>query len=108
MNRLTLEHRSVWDDEDLNDEPEEIQPVDRSRNLTPHTMEWTEEVYERLCALCADWRNTVPLTAGSIVAHSAPNVHLDIYLMTAMTDEGLEELRNNLAWDDEIYGDGES
>uniref|UniRef100_A0A0W0FJS4 Uncharacterized protein n=1 Tax=Moniliophthora roreri TaxID=221103 RepID=A0A0W0FJS4_MONRR len=65
-------------------------------------MEQTEEVYERLCALCADWRNTVPLTAGSIVAHSAPNVHLDIYLVTATTDE------DDLAWDDEVYGDGES
>uniref|UniRef100_A0A0W0GEM0 Uncharacterized protein n=1 Tax=Moniliophthora roreri TaxID=221103 RepID=A0A0W0GEM0_MONRR len=56
-------------------------------------MEWTEEVYERLCALCASWRSTAPLTAGSIVARSAPNVHLDIYLVTVMTNEGLEELR---------------
>ncbi|ESK83088.1 hypothetical protein Moror_6078 [Moniliophthora roreri MCA 2997] len=94
MNQLTPEHWSVWDDEDLDDEPEEIQPIDRSRSPTPCTMEQTEEVYERLCALCADWRNTAPLTAGSIVARSAPNVHLDIYLVTAMTDEGLEELRS--------------
>uniref|UniRef100_A0A0W0ETZ3 Uncharacterized protein n=1 Tax=Moniliophthora roreri TaxID=221103 RepID=A0A0W0ETZ3_MONRR len=92
MNQLTPEHRSVWDDEDLDDEPEEMQPVDRSRSPTPRTMERTEEVYARLCALCADWRNTAPLTAGSIVARSALNVHLDIYLVIVTTDEGLEEL----------------
>ncbi|ESK82004.1 hypothetical protein Moror_8418 [Moniliophthora roreri MCA 2997] len=94
MNQLTPEHRSVWDDEDLDDEPEEMQPVDRSRSPTPRTMERTEEVYARLCALCADWRNTAPLTAGSIVARSALNVHLDIYLVIVTTDEGLEELRS--------------
>ncbi|ESK82580.1 hypothetical protein Moror_3667 [Moniliophthora roreri MCA 2997] len=94
MNHLTPEHRSVWDDKDIDEEPEELLPVDRSRNPTPHTMERTEEVFERLCALCADWRNTAPLTAGSIVAWSAPNVHLDMYLMTVTTDEGLEELQS--------------
>uniref|UniRef100_A0A0W0FN29 Uncharacterized protein n=1 Tax=Moniliophthora roreri TaxID=221103 RepID=A0A0W0FN29_MONRR len=94
MNQLTLERRSVWDDEDLNNEPEEIQPVNRSRSPTPHTMEQTEEVYARLCALCAEWRNTAPLTAGSIVARSAPNVHLDIYLVTVTTDKGLKELQS--------------
>uniref|UniRef100_A0A0W0FVX9 Uncharacterized protein n=1 Tax=Moniliophthora roreri TaxID=221103 RepID=A0A0W0FVX9_MONRR len=92
MNHLTPECRSVWDDKDIDEEPEELLPVDRSRNPTPHTMERTEEVYARLCALCANWRDTVPLTAGSIVARSAPNVHLDIYLVTVTTDEGLKEL----------------
>uniref|UniRef100_A0A0W0FW09 Uncharacterized protein n=1 Tax=Moniliophthora roreri TaxID=221103 RepID=A0A0W0FW09_MONRR len=94
MDCLTPECRSVWDDEDIDEEPEELLPVDRSRSPTLHTMEWTEEVYARLCALCANWRDTAPLTAGSIVARSAPNVHLDIYLVTVMTDEGLEELQS--------------
>ncbi|ESK81081.1 hypothetical protein Moror_13376 [Moniliophthora roreri MCA 2997] len=92
MNQLTPEHRSVWDDKD--EEPEELLPVNRSRNPTPHITERTEEVFERLCALCADWRSTAPLTAGSIVARSVPNMHLDMYLVTATTDEGLEELRS--------------
>uniref|UniRef100_A0A0W0EVU1 Uncharacterized protein n=1 Tax=Moniliophthora roreri TaxID=221103 RepID=A0A0W0EVU1_MONRR len=94
MNRLTPECRLVWDNEDLNDKPEELRPVDRSRSPTPRTTEWMEEVYTRLCALCADWGNTAPLTAGSIVARSAPNMHLDIYLVTVTTDEGLKELQS--------------
>uniref|UniRef100_A0A0W0GBU3 Uncharacterized protein n=1 Tax=Moniliophthora roreri TaxID=221103 RepID=A0A0W0GBU3_MONRR len=73
MNRLTPEHRSVWDDEDINEEPEELLPSNGSRSPMQHTMERMEEVFERLCALCADWRNTAPLTAGN---------------------EGLEELRS--------------
>uniref|UniRef100_A0A0W0FW60 Uncharacterized protein n=1 Tax=Moniliophthora roreri TaxID=221103 RepID=A0A0W0FW60_MONRR len=94
MSRSTQDRRSVWDDEDIDEEPEELLPENRSRNPTPRIMERTEEVFKRLCALCAEWRNTAPLTAGSIVARSAPNVHLDIYLVTATTDEGLEELRS--------------
>uniref|UniRef100_A0A0W0FJJ9 Uncharacterized protein n=1 Tax=Moniliophthora roreri TaxID=221103 RepID=A0A0W0FJJ9_MONRR len=94
MNQLTPNPRSVWDDEDIDKEPEELLPENRLRNPTPRIMERTEEVFERLCALCAEWRNTAPLTAGSIVARSAPNVHLDIYLVTATTDEGLKELQS--------------
>ncbi|ESK95483.1 hypothetical protein Moror_12738 [Moniliophthora roreri MCA 2997] len=94
MNRLTPERRSVWDDKDIDEEPEELLPENRSRNPTPHIMERTEEVFERLCALRAEWRNTAPLTAGSIVARSAPNMHLDMYLVTVTTDEGLKELRS--------------
>uniref|UniRef100_A0A0W0G9R6 Uncharacterized protein n=1 Tax=Moniliophthora roreri TaxID=221103 RepID=A0A0W0G9R6_MONRR len=95
-NRVTMNKEiSVWDVEDSDDKDDETEPKNRSRIPMPHTTVWTEEVYEQLSALCVDWRDTAPSTVGITLAQSAPIVHLDISLETAVTEEGLDELHDD-------------
>ncbi|ESK83106.1 hypothetical protein Moror_6066 [Moniliophthora roreri MCA 2997] len=65
-------------------------------NLTqPQGVEaWMVEVYDLLNALCADWANTAPSTALTTVVQSVELLRLDISLETAVTNEGLLELRD--------------
>uniref|UniRef100_A0A0W0F640 Uncharacterized protein n=1 Tax=Moniliophthora roreri TaxID=221103 RepID=A0A0W0F640_MONRR len=68
---------SVWDDETVSETPEQVE-----RRAT------VDEVYEFLCALCAEWRTTAPVTVHATVARSADYLRLGIFLGIVVSDEG--------------------
>ncbi|ESK86426.1 hypothetical protein Moror_4933 [Moniliophthora roreri MCA 2997] len=68
---------SVWDNENVYEPPEQIE-----RRAT------MDDVYQFLCALCADWRTTAPETVRATVARSADYLRLGIFLGIVVSDEG--------------------
>uniref|UniRef100_A0A0W0FEE9 Uncharacterized protein n=1 Tax=Moniliophthora roreri TaxID=221103 RepID=A0A0W0FEE9_MONRR len=85
---------SVWDIKDEETDDEVLHPNNRLRPPTLHPEAWMVEVYDLLNALCADWANTAPSTALTTVVQSVELLRLDISLETAVTNEGLLELRD--------------
>uniref|UniRef100_A0A0W0F9R7 Uncharacterized protein n=1 Tax=Moniliophthora roreri TaxID=221103 RepID=A0A0W0F9R7_MONRR len=104
MSRLTPERRSVWDDEDIDEEPEELLPVDRSRNPMPHTMERTEEV-EYSCLICTE-RAPGHLSSDCHDRRRSQRTSNRNYSLGDPT--AYDNLTDNLTWDNEVYRDGES
>ncbi|ESK83608.1 hypothetical protein Moror_12047 [Moniliophthora roreri MCA 2997] len=68
---------SVWDDETASETAEQAE-----RRAT------VEEVHNFLCALCAEWRTTTPVTVRTTIARSADYLRLGIYLGIVVSNEG--------------------
>uniref|UniRef100_A0A0W0EYK5 Uncharacterized protein n=1 Tax=Moniliophthora roreri TaxID=221103 RepID=A0A0W0EYK5_MONRR len=68
---------SVWDNETVSKTAEQLE-----RKAT------VDEVYEFLCALCAEWHTTAPATVQATVARSADYLRLGIFLGIAVSDDG--------------------
>ncbi|ESK86777.1 hypothetical protein Moror_15155 [Moniliophthora roreri MCA 2997] len=72
-----MEPASVWDDENVSETMEQIE-----QRAT------IEEVHQFLCALCAEWRITVPETVRATVARSVDYLHLGIFLGIVVSNKG--------------------
>uniref|UniRef100_A0A0W0F8T0 Reverse transcriptase-rnase h-integrase n=1 Tax=Moniliophthora roreri TaxID=221103 RepID=A0A0W0F8T0_MONRR len=68
---------SVWDDETISETPEQVE-----RRAT------VDDVYQFLCALCANWHTTMPATVRATVARSADYLRLGIFLGIVVSDKG--------------------
>ncbi|ESK82041.1 hypothetical protein Moror_13434 [Moniliophthora roreri MCA 2997] len=79
--------RSVWDDEDL----EEASSSEPSSSPT-NSDDMTDEVFEYLCALCAEWRTTAAETARATVVRYAGRLRLVTSLEIVVSNDGREEL----------------
>ncbi|ESK81451.1 hypothetical protein Moror_15817 [Moniliophthora roreri MCA 2997] len=62
------------------------------RSLTPHPTPMTQLI-DHVSALCVDWSAISPGIAHSTCVADASQLSLDIHLRTALTSEGLTELR---------------
>uniref|UniRef100_A0A0W0F776 Uncharacterized protein n=1 Tax=Moniliophthora roreri TaxID=221103 RepID=A0A0W0F776_MONRR len=78
---------SVWDDEDL----EEASSSEPSSSPT-NSNDMTDEVYEYLSALCAEWQTTAAENARATIVKYAGRLHLVTSLEIVVSNDGREEL----------------
>ncbi|ESK80952.1 hypothetical protein Moror_13471 [Moniliophthora roreri MCA 2997] len=82
--------QSVWDNDDLKE-------LSSNKPLTSlnKTRDITDEVYEYLSALCAEWRSTMATNAQSTVVKYAGRLCLVTSLEIVISDKGQIELLKN-------------
>uniref|UniRef100_A0A0W0FQE5 Uncharacterized protein n=1 Tax=Moniliophthora roreri TaxID=221103 RepID=A0A0W0FQE5_MONRR len=79
--------RSVWDDEDL----EEVSSSDQSSSPN-NSNDMTDEVYEYLSALCAEWRTTAAENARATVVKYTGRLRLVTSLEIVVSNDGRVDL----------------